>query len=148
MVDKQIYDLNVDDILRCSAWYFPMDDSVDDELTVRPLGSEEFCADAQVIVRASFSGRDGSKYLGYVYWDGSAEVEYLKPVILLEDGTAISFWSGLIKPSWDDCSVLAQNVRSNFPISFASEEVLGFSSIVGELEGLGYLDGESVSWVK
>ena len=148
MIDKQLYYLRSGDILRCSVWYFPMDDSVDDELTVRPLGSEEFCADAQVIVRASFSGRDGSKYLGYVYWDGCAEVEYLKPVILLEDGTAISFWSGLIKPSWEDCSVLAQNVRSNFPISFASEEVLGFSSIVGKLDGLGYLDGESVSWVK
>lgn len=148
MVDKQIYDLTVDDVTECGVWYFPMDDSVEDELTVRPLRDEEFCSDAQIIVRANFSGRDGAKYLGYVYWDGCTEVEYLKPVILLGDGTAISFWSGLIKPSWDDCSVLAQRLREGVPIKYVSEAVLGLPSISGELDGLGYLDGESVSWVK
>lgn len=148
MLDKQIYDLNIDDILQCGVWYFPMDDSVEDELTVRPLHGEEYCTDAQVIVRAHFSGRDGSRYLGYVYWDGCTDVEYLKPVVLLGDGTAISFWSGLVKPSWDDCSELAQKVRGGLPFTYVSEEIFGLSPVSGELEGLGYLDGENVSWVK
>lgn len=48
-----------------------MDDSVEDELTVRPLQAVESCADAQLIVRTNFEGRNGARYLGYLYWDRS-----------------------------------------------------------------------------
>jgi hypothetical protein len=97
MADKQVYELAIDDLAYFGVWYFPMDESVEDELTVRPLLEKEACADAQIIVRTSFVGADGSSYLGYLYWDGSGKVEYLKPVILLEDGSSVTFWNGMVK---------------------------------------------------
>jgi len=100
MTDKQVYELTIDDLACFGVWYFPMDGFVEDELTVRPLPEKEVCADTQLIVRASFLGVDGSRYLGYLYWDGSGYVEYLKPVVLFEDGSSVSFWNGMVKPSW------------------------------------------------
>lgn len=56
MTDKQIYELAIDDLASFGVWYFPMDESAEDELTVRPLIDKETCTDAQIIVRASFVG--------------------------------------------------------------------------------------------
>ncbi|TBV08479.1 hypothetical protein [Phytopseudomonas dryadis] len=147
MTDKQVYELAIEDLIIYSVWFFPMDESVEDELTVRPLLEKEACADAQIIVRTGFVGADGSSYLGYLYWDGRGEVEYLKPVILLEDGSSITFWNGVIKPSWGDFSARAQELRAVFPISYVSEHLLGLPEISGELEGLYYLDEDQVSWI-
>ena len=147
MSDKQIYELTTDDLTCFGAWFFPMDDSVEDELTVRPLLEKETCSDAQIIIRTGFLGADGSKYSGYLYWDDSGAVEYLKPVILFEDGSSISFWNGLFKPSWGDYSLKAQEIRMVLPISYVSEPLLELSSISGRLEGLYYLDEDQVSWV-
>lgn len=147
MADKQVYELTADDLACFGVWFFPMDDSVEDELTVRPLLEKETCADAQVIVRASFLGVDGSKYSGYLYWDGSGVVECLKPVILLEDGSSVSFWNGLVRPSWGDYSARAQELRMVLPISYTSESLLELPPISGVLEGLYYLDDDQVSWI-
>jgi hypothetical protein len=147
MSDKQVYELSIDDLAHSGVWFFPMDDSVEDELTVRPLQEVESCADAQLIVRAHFEGRNGARYLGYLYWDGNGGVEYLKPVVLLDDGSAISFWSGIAKPSWAEYSEKAQALRKALPITYISEPLLGLPELSGVLEGLGYLDGDAVSWV-
>lgn len=144
MTDKQIYELTVDDLAFFGVWYFPMDESVEDELTVRPLLEEETCAGAQIVVRTSFIGVDGSSYLGYLYWDNSGIVEYLKPVILLEDGTYVTFWNGMVKPSWADYSAKAQVLRGAVPFSYISEPLLGLPKISGKLEGLYYLDGDKI----
>lgn len=148
MADKQVYELSVDDLASYGVWYFPMDESVEDELTVRPLAEKVVCADAQIIVRTKFVGVDGSSYLGYLYWDGSGAVEYLKPVVFLEDGSSVPFWNGMVKPSWDDYSERAQGVRAIFPISYVSEPLLDLSEISGRLEGLYYLDEDQISWVR
>lgn len=145
MFDKQIFELTVDDLARCGVWFFPMDESVEDELTVRPLFEQELDSDFQIIVRTMFKGVDGSEYLGFVYWDGSGMVEYTKPTIILNDGFSISFWNGLIKPSWLDCPVEVQALKEVLPISYVSEPLLGLAKISGVLEGLYYLDGELVS---
>ncbi|WP_434560923.1 hypothetical protein [Pseudomonas sp. Z4-20] len=147
MTDKQIYELTIDDLADFGVWYFPMDESAEDELTVRPLLDKETCTDAQIIVRASFVGKNGSSYLGYLYWDGGGEVEYLKPVILLEDGSFVTFWNGMIEPSWADYSARAQELRSGLPFSYISESLLELPKISGRLEGLYYLDGDHISWV-
>ncbi|MCQ6260214.1 MULTISPECIES: hypothetical protein [unclassified Pseudomonas] len=147
MTDKQIYELTIDDLASFGVWYFPMDESAEDELTVRPLLDKETCTDAQIIVRASFVGKNGSSYLGYLYWDGGGEVEYLKPVILLEDGSFVTFWNGMIEPSWADYSARAQELRSGLPFSYISESLLELPKISGRLEGLYYLDGDHISWV-
>jgi len=147
MNDKQIYDLDVNDLVCYGVWYFPMDESAEDELTVRPLLDKETCTDARVIVRASFVGGDGSSYLGYLYWDGGGEVEYLKPVILLEDGSFVTFWNGMVEPSWADYSARAQQLRNGLPFSYVSECLLELLEISGRLEGLYYLDEDHISWV-
>jgi len=147
MTDKQVYELTFDDLVQYGVWFFPMDDSVEDELTVRPLHEAEACTDYQLIVRAHFEGQNGARYLGYLYWDMYGAIEYLKPVVLFEDGSAISFWSGIAKPTWEECSEKAQALRKALPISYVSESLLGLSEISGVTEGLGYLDGDRVSWV-
>ncbi|MFV9654495.1 hypothetical protein ACNFCK_06200 [Pseudomonas sp. NY15366] len=148
MEDKQVYELTVDDLAGSGVWFFPMDDSVEDELTVRPLQAVESCADAQLIVRTNFEGRNGARYLGYLYWDRSGGVEYLKPVVFLDDGSAVSFWSGIAKPSWEEYSDRAQVLRKALPMTYVSDSLLGLPELSGVLEGLGYLDGDTISWVK
>lgn len=147
MSDKQVYELTVDDLAHSSVWFFPMDDSVEDELTVRPLQELESCTDVQLIVRTQFEGRNGARYLGYLYWDDNGGVEYLKPVVLLDDGSAISFWSGISKPSWEEFSDKAQALRKALPITYISDSLFGLPELSGVLEGLGYLDGDIISWV-
>ncbi|WP_256680120.1 hypothetical protein [Pseudomonas sp. Marseille-P9899] len=68
-----------------------MDGLVEYELTVRPVFKENEVRDFQVVVRARFSGEDGSEYLGCLYWSNDEIVEYLKPVVLLDDGAAVFF---------------------------------------------------------
>lgn len=85
--------------------------------------------------------------MGYLYWDGGGEVEYIKPVILLEDGSFVTFWNGMVEPSWADYSARAQELRNGLPFSYASDSLLELPEISGRLEGLYYLDGDRISWV-
>lgn len=147
MVDKQVYELSLGDLESCGVWYFPMDESVKDEQTVRPLLEKETCTDFQIIVRTRFVASDGFSYLGYLYWDGGREVGFLQPVIILEDGSLFTFWNGMSKPSWADFSTKAQALRRGFPFSYTSESLLELPEISGRLEGLYYLDGDQVSLV-
>lgn len=147
MTDKQIYQLAIDDLACFGVWYFPMDEFAEDELTIRPLLDKETCTDAQVIIRTSFVGGDGSSCLGYLYWDGGGEVECLKPVILLEDGSFVTFWNGMVEPSWADYSGRAQELRGGLPFSYVSDSLLDLPKISGRLEGLYYLDGDQISCV-
>lgn len=147
MLDKQIYDLTVNDIYCWGVWYFPMDESVKDEATVRPLDDADGCADFQLIVRTKFEGVNGEQYIGYLYWSGFPEVKFLKPVVLLDDGSAVSFWSGIRKPSWNGYSGKAKSVSEALPLKFTSEPLLGLAEISGVLDGLYYLDNRVVSCV-
>ncbi|WP_411381634.1 hypothetical protein [Pseudomonas sp. MPB26] len=147
MSDKKIYELTIDDLDRYSVWFFPMDDTVEDELTVRPLAEQEACSDFQIVVRADFFGESGAVYRGYLYWDSNAAIEYLKPVVLSDKGDAVSFWSGIVTPAWES-SEFADSIRSELPISYASEPVFGLPSICGKLDGLYYLSDDQVCCVK
>lgn len=143
MRDKQVYDLTVDDLGAFGVWFFPMDESVQDEQTVRPLLEPETGADFQIIVRTRFSGADGSHYLGYVRWCGYDDVSHVQPVLFVADGTCVSFWSGMLTGSWNGLSNEAQRLRTALPLSYQSEPLLGLSSISGRLEGLYHLDTDS-----
>ena len=147
MSDKQVYELTIDDLDSCSVWFFPMDETVEDESTVRPLAEQETCSDFQIIVRTDFLGESGAVYRGYLYWDSNAAIEYVKPVILSDKGGAVSFWSGIVTPAWES-SEFASSIRSELPISYASEPVFGLPSICGKLEGLYYLSDDQVCCVK
>lgn len=137
MCDKQVYELTVQDIEEHGVWYFPMDETVKDELTVRPVRSREpIDADFQIIVRARFKTKDGASYVGYVYWSYSSSVENLQPVMFVRIDECISFWSGIIEPTWADYSSELQVVRSALPVSFSSEVIFDLEAISGTLEGL------------
>lgn len=140
MRDKQVYDLTAEDLDAYGVWFFPMDESVEDEQTVRPLLEPETDSDFQVIVRTRFSGADGSHYLGYVHWCGYDDVSHLQPVLFVADATCVSFWNGMLAGSWEALSNDAQRLRTVLPLSYQSEPLLGLSSITGRLEGLYYLD--------
>ncbi|WP_124405964.1 MULTISPECIES: hypothetical protein [unclassified Pseudomonas] len=147
MLDKQVCELTIDDFDSCNVWFFPMDDTVEDELTVRPLCEQDACSDFQIIVRADFFGVNGTVYCGYLYWGFNAEVEYLKPVILSDEGKVVTFWSGIVTPAWES-SEFACSIRSELPLSYVSEPVFGLPSICGKLEGLYYLSDDQVCCVK
>ena len=146
MSDKQVYELTIDDLADFGVWFFPMDDTVEDELTVRPLAEQETCSDFQIIVRANFFGVSGSVYSGYLYWGSDCLVEYLKPVILSQAGETISFWNGIVQPTWDS-SEFSNLLRSDLPISYVSAPLLNLPSVRGRLEGLYYLAGDRVCCV-
>ncbi|MBI6680993.1 hypothetical protein YA0697_04635 [Pseudomonas viridiflava] len=148
MREKQVYDLTLGDLAYSAAWVFPMDESVEDELTVRPLSETESCTDSQIIVSAHFTGMDESHYMGYLYWDGNESVEYLKPVILLDDSTAVSFWNGIMKPSWNDYPDQAKALRDALPLTYTSEAISKLPAIAGTLSGLAYLDDGNIAWIK
>lgn len=149
MADKQVYELTLQDLLEHGVWYFPMDDTVEDELTVRPAGpGQGFEQDYQVIVRTTFESREGSRYLGYLYWHASAHVCDSQPVVFVGNSDCIAFWSGIATPSWADYPAPVQCLRQALPLVYASQRLLGLEPLCGVLEGLYGLEGERICLVK
>lgn len=144
MCDKQIYDLTVRDIEEHGVWYFPMDETVENELTVRPVRSRELIdIGYQIIVRTWFETRDGARYVGYIYWNNSSAIGHLQPVMFVRADECISFWSGMVDPNWANYSSRLQIIRSVLPISFSSEVIFYLETISGTLEGLySFNDGQ------
>jgi len=135
MIQKQVYDLTKEDLERFPVWYFPMDATVDDEMTVRPYPTDtSLGSDFQVIVRTHFATKDGRRFLGYIYWGYPHDVKYLQPV-MYAPGCCVTFWNGLVKPSDEYLIRLDKLMPEFFPISFKSEEIHGLPSIYGVLEG-------------
>ena len=137
-MDKQIFELTREDICNEPVWFFPMDESVRDELTVRPAqlsGPDE----RQRLVRAKFRAVNGEHYVGYVYWSQIHTVDRLQPVMFLTNDECITFWNGLIEPCWEKLGTVQQSVRSMLPIAFESEANPEMESISGVLEGLYFI---------
>jgi len=140
MLGKKIYDLVPDDFTFNPVWYFPMDESVEDELSLRPYDINNASPDYQVIVKAVFTDVEGSEYLGYIYWGNPSVIEYLKPVLFCDDEKCIAFWNGILKPSWEEYGADLQTVKNRLPITYRSEAVNNFQSISGVLNGLYFID--------
>ncbi|MDD0974206.1 hypothetical protein [Pseudomonas fontis] len=146
-MDKQVYDLTGEDLTDAGVWYFPTDDSVDDELSVRPLLAAEEGSDVQIIVRTRFEAADGAVFLGYIYWVGEQTVNYRQPNMFVGD-ECVSFWNGLREPHWEHYSQQVQALRGVFPIRYVSEALMGLPSLSGTLEGLYYVGGVSTDSAK
>lgn len=139
-MDKQISELVLSDLDAIPVWYFPMDDTVEDETTIRPFAQENTInVDVQVIVKTIFTDKDNKNYKGYIYWGEPARVEYLNPVIYLTNFEPIAFWYGVAKPTLNEIN---KKLFSKFPINFVSEGHFGLKPIEGILHGLYYLDEE------
>lgn len=138
---KQIYDLTMADLGEFPVWYFPMDDTVEDELSIKPLDSgNALFPDFRVIVKTHFYDSMGKLYLGYIYWCKDNSVNACQPVLFVNENTCISFWNGIVKPSWDVYGELPKTLRGRFPIRFESEEHYGLGKVDGTLKGLYYID--------
>ena len=138
---KPVFDLTLADIEEFPVWFFPMDESVEDETFVTPLESlDNRNFHALVIVRTEFTDSNGSRYLGYIYWDGIGVVNQCQPSLFIGPDEYLTFWSGSKKPSWATEGILQQTMRGKFPISFKSQNHFGFSSIEGDLRGLYFFD--------
>lgn len=101
MQDKKIYELTKQDMDSHPIWFFPIDESVDDETSIRPC-LDPTNENLQMVIAAEFIASNGNTYSGYVYHDLSTNsIEYVKPVIFL-GGNIVTFWNGMRKPSWID----------------------------------------------
>ena len=79
---KQVYELTAADLERYPVWVFPMDDSVEDEASVRPVKRGEIVPDGlQRIGRAVFTDGRGRSWPGYMYLGGGVDVEDARPVV-------------------------------------------------------------------
>jgi hypothetical protein len=142
-MEKQLYDLVPEDLVKFPVWIFPMDDTVEDEETVRSVTDESQLEDLQVIVKTDFEDQAGNKYLGYVYWGEPKIVEYLKPVMFFDEAgeSGMAFWNGMIEPEDVDFDQAKGILNSkSFPIRFESAGFFGLYPIKGELKGIYYLD--------
>jgi hypothetical protein len=148
MLEKQVYDLELRDFIQHPIWYFPMDDSVEDELSVKPFDINELPGDYQVIIKCFFSDCEGKQYIGYIYWNSPPKIEDIKPVLFTSGEGCITFWNGIAKPSWTDYDATLQAIRNYFPITFSSEAIENFPSISGTLEGLYFFgDDNSIQYI-
>ena len=146
MIEKEIYELTREDLEQYPVWYFPMDDTVDDELTIRPFEGDCLTNDYQVIVSTTFIANDGTKYLGYIYWSRPNNIEDVKPVLFVNDEECLTFWNGMVEVNWEDYGKEQKELRCKFPLSYLSAPVQGLESLSSKLEGLYYLDGENVTF--
>ncbi len=140
MMDKQIYDLTEDDINQHPAWYFPMDETVEDELTVRPVDDLHELGDVQIIVKTKFSDSQGNKYVGYIYWNTPSTVEDLKPILFTGNNECITFWNGIVKSTWSNYSPAQQSIKGCLPVQYKSYGLEHLHSLTGVLKGLYYYD--------
>lgn len=139
-MDKQIYDLNKSDFDRYPVWYFPMDESVEDELSVRPLNAmNASLVHSQKIIKTDFVDSEDTHYSGYLYWCLGGSVDRLQPVLFFNENSYVNFWNGMIKPSLKNKNN-EFDLSNKLPISFISEEHFGLKPILGKLIGLYYFD--------
>ncbi len=148
-MDKQVFDLTPSDLEGHAVWYFPMDESVEDELTVRPLApAASVPAGLQAIVRTDFTDSKARTYPGYVYWGEELDVEYMKPTMWI-DNLCVTFWNGIQKPS----STYVEAVRERLgdaagPVRYQSQAVGGLGATHGELAGLYHLAESGISCIR
>lgn len=132
-MQKQVYDLCQKDLENAPKWYFPMDDSVEDELSVRPVEADRSDQeDLRTISRATFVDSNGVEFIGYFYEVAENEVEYTQPVAWI-GSVCVNFWNGMNIPSKEYTKSL-RSLQIKWPVRFQKD---------GQwlsLDGIYYLD--------
>lgn len=114
MVNKQVCDLTPADLNAYNVWIFPIDETVKNEVSVRPLLEDEEVG-GRFVIKTYFVGSDRSEYAGYIYWADSQEARHLQSVLFVRDDCCISFWNGMEVPTWDDGPTEMQALKKLFP---------------------------------
>jgi hypothetical protein len=141
-VSKQVNDLAAQDLERHPIWVFPMDQSVEDEASVRPVEHDEIVPDGMVtIVRCIFRDQSGRQMFGYVYPRHRDDVDERLPVAWC-GSLCITFWNGMREPS---PSYVATVVSANlqWPLSYQTDTERA-PACAGKLDGLYYLQEDRV----
>ncbi|MFT4924635.1 MAG: hypothetical protein ACI8WB_000718 [Phenylobacterium sp.] len=146
-MDKEIFELTREDIEKYPVWYFPMDDSVEDELTIRPFKGDCGLNEYQVIVKTTFQDVNGKAFVGYIYWSMPNNIEDIKPVVFTSNDECLTFWNGLMPAAWSDYSSEQQKMKQSLPLKYSSNCCQGLSSISGIIEGLYYIDGNNTRFI-
>lgn len=142
---KQVYDLTPADIQERAIWVFPMDDSVEDEASVRPVAPGEIVPDGLLkIVRTVFRDQLGRLFPGYVYVSSGDEVVETRPVAWA-GGVCVTFWNGMIEPAPGYLGRI-RSVGLRWPIEFETD-ASGVPPKRGTLDGIYYLEGDRVRCV-
>jgi len=124
---KQVYDLTIADLERCSIWEHAIDEEGEkgqDEATVRPRLdiTEANPAEGIFVVKAELTANDGTSYCGYCYAEEQdSSLGAIQPHIIAEGGQ-VSFWCGIIEPKEDairkDYGLLGKTSEKLFPLRF------------------------------
>jgi hypothetical protein len=122
-----------------------MDESVEDEASVRPVRGGEVVPDGlQRIARAVFRDRAGRALPGYIYPDCGSGVEDTRPVAWCDE-LCITFWNGMTEPSPDYLARI-KDARLQWPLTYETD-AHGLQPQMGTLDGVYYLDGNVVRCV-
>jgi len=141
MLDKQVYDLEKEDLIEHAVWFFPMDDTVEGELTVRPLQDYDLAMSHRLIVKTLFFDSEGYSYVGYIYWSQPNVIEDVQPVLFTGGNEGcITFWNGVVDPYWKDYIDEQQELKKRLPITYQSESLEGLEALSGTIEGLYFID--------
>lgn len=139
----QIDQLTPQDLDDHTVWHFPSDD----DLTIEPVVEEAMLEeDTTVIVKTVFTDANRRQYSGYLYWGEPHSVNYIRPVILFDSNSHISFWCGIREPSDADITRLLEKVV--LPLSYKSIEIFDLYSLSGSLTGIYYLSKDRSITVK
>jgi len=137
--------LTAADLERYPIWVFPMDQSVEDEASVRPVQPGEVVPDGlQTIVRCVFRDRSGRELPGYLYASGVEKVEDVKPVAWC-GSLCVTFWNGIIEPSSTYVAEI-KNSGLSWPVSYETIAE-GFPVQRGTLNGVYFREGNVIRCV-
>jgi hypothetical protein len=154
---KQVYELNISDLIRFPAWNFASDEEGilgQDEATVRPyLRTSADPGDGLMVIRARFTLSDGTELAGYVYppppnnpWD----LQLLQPVLLVEQGQ-IPLWFGMFPPPKGEfqrlLNMLGKTMEQVFPLIYESDVELVDAPVNGIVRGFSFLKDGNVDLI-
>jgi hypothetical protein len=157
---KQVYELTAADLQAHPVWEHCLDEEGlpnQDEATVRPYdaGGKPLEYVGLVVVRATLTLANGSRFPGYLYYapevPGSSygPLANLQPQIITPQGQ-VMFWFGAVTPGAEALADIYRKLGAAaagvFPVRFASDVPLATGPIQGEIPGFQYIATKRKGW--
>jgi hypothetical protein len=139
-VRKSIAQLTARDLEQCAIWEYALDEESragQDETTVRPRPDLLSANGRGEIVRARFVTKSLRPFLGFATSGNGRDLATTQPVIVLEDGTQIGFWFGVLEPSEEELkhsyAALGMGPDDLFPVAFRADVRIVGNPLFGEI---------------
>jgi hypothetical protein len=138
---KSIFELTPEDMRGDELWVMPMDETVDDDMSVRAAGNQVVPDGLMALFRCSFVDARGRDFVGYAFRDQQVNVEVIRPVVWV-GGVAFNFWNGIVTPSAEYMAEVAEAFPPDcWPIRLTSNsrhvDVMTYA-----LRGIYYIEGD------